>query len=236
MAEVLPFERPLGARPSGDGTEFRIWAPRPEHVVLRAGGRDHELADAGLGVLEVHASVRAGEDYVLVIDGVELPDPATRWQPGGLRGPSRVLGTGDFAWGDDGFAAPDLADSVIYELHVGTFTPEGTFEAVIPHLGGLRELGVTTIELMPVAEFPGVHGWGYDGVYPSAAHSAYGGPHGLQRLVDAAHAEGLAVLLDVVYNHVGASGTQALEAFGPYFTNRYETFWGRAMNFDDTQS
>ena len=122
---------------------------------------------------------------------------------------------------------------MISEVHVGTFTPEGTFDAVIPHLRALRELGITTIELLPVAEFPGAHGWGYDGVYLSAAHSAYGGPVALQRLVDAAHAEGLAVLLDVVYNHVGASGAQSLEAFGPYFTDMYETVWGKAMNYDD---
>jgi maltooligosyltrehalose trehalohydrolase len=231
---VLPFERPLGARPTAGGaTEFRVWAPRPERIALRAGGRDHELADGGLGVREGMLPVAPGEDYAYVIDGVELPDPASRWQPGALRGPSRVLDTSAFEWTDDGFTPPELADSVIYELHVGTFTPEGTFDAVIPHLAGLRGLGVTTIELMPVAEFPGRHGWGYDGVYLSAAHSAYGGPLALQRLVDAAHAAGLAVLLDVVYNHVGASGAQALEAFGPYFTDMYETVWGKAMNYDD---
>ena len=237
MAVVLPFERPLGARPTGDGaTDFRIWAPHADQLVLRAGGRDHELPDAGLGVREVSLPVAAGEDYAFVIDGVELPDPASRWQPGGLRGPSRVLDTGDFAWSDADFAAPDLEASVIYELHVGTFTPEGTFEAVIPHLAGLRELGITTIELLPVAEFPGRHGWGYDGVYLSAAQSSYGGPVELQKLVDAAHAEGLAVLLDVVYNHVGVSGVQALEAFGPYFTSAYETLWGKAMNYDGADS
>jgi maltooligosyltrehalose trehalohydrolase len=237
MAVVLPFERPLGARPTGEGaTEFRIWAPRPERVVLRAGGRDHELADGGLGVREVRAPVAAGEDYAYVIDGVELPDPASRWQPGGLRGRSRVLDPTDFTWTDADFAAPGLEDSVIYELHVGTFTPEGTFEAVIPHLAGLRELGITTIELLPVAEFPGRHGWGYDGVYLSAAQSSYGGPAALQKLVDAAHAEGLAMLLDAVYNHVGASGVQALEAFGPYFTDAYETVWGKAMNYDGADS
>ena len=125
---------------------------------------------------------------------------------------------------------------MLYELHVGTFTPEGTFEAAIPHLRGLRELGVTAIELMPVAEFPGRHGWGYDGVYISAAHSAYGGPLGLQRLVDAAHADGLAVILDVVYNHLGASGVQAMEAFGPYLTEKHATPWGKAINLDDAQS
>ena len=227
---ALPFERPLGARPTGAGaTEFRVWAPRAEVVVLRAGDADHELEPVGLGVHEGRLPVGPGEDYRYVLEGVELPDPASRWQPDGLRGPSRVFEP----HGAQDFDPPDLADSVIYELHVGTFTPEGTFDAVIPHLAGLRELGITTIELMPVAEFPGRHGWGYDGVYLSAAHSAYGGPEALQRLVAAAHAEGLAVLLDVVYNHVGASGVQALEAFGPYFTDQYETFWGKAMNYDD---
>jgi maltooligosyltrehalose trehalohydrolase len=230
----LPFERPLGARPIGDGrTEFRVWAPRAERIVLRAGGTDHEPAEAGLGVYEAVLPIAAGEDYVYVIDGVELPDPCSRRQPAGLRGPSRVLGTDAFAWTDEGFEAPALADSVIYELHVGTFTEVGTFDAVIPHLRGLRKLGVTTLELLPVAAFPGKNGWGYDGVYLSAAHEPYGGPEGLARLVDAAHAEGLAVLLDVVYNHVGASGGQALEAFGPYFTDKYETYWGKAINFDD---
>ena len=173
----LPFERPLGARPIGDGTTaFRVWAPRAERIALRAGGSDHELADAGLGVREAVLPVAAGEDYVFVIDGHELPDPCSRRQPAGLRGPSRVLDTAAFAWTDDGFEAPALADSVIYELHVGTFTEEGTFDAAIPHLRGLRELGVTTIELLPVAAFPGEHGWGYDGVYLSAAHEPYGGP------------------------------------------------------------
>jgi maltooligosyltrehalose trehalohydrolase len=230
----LPFERPLGARPTADGsTEFRVWAPRAGRIVLRAGGSDHELADAGLGVREAVLPVAAGEDYAFVVDGAELPDPCSRRQPAGLRGPSRVVDPAAFAWTDEGFEAPALADTVIYELHVGTFSEEGTFDAAIPHLRGLRELGVTTLELMPVAAFPGERGWGYDGVYLSAAHEPYGGPDGLQRLVDAAHGEGLAVLLDVVYNHVGASGARALEAFGPYFTDKYETFWGKAINFDD---
>jgi maltooligosyltrehalose trehalohydrolase len=125
---------------------------------------------------------------------------------------------------------------VIYELHVGTFTPEGTFEAAARHFSELAELGVTAVELMPIAEFPGHHGWGYDGVYLSAAHSAYGGPAGLTRLVETAHEHGLAVILDVVYNHVGASGVKALEAFGPYFTAKYETPWGKAINYDDAGS
>jgi maltooligosyltrehalose trehalohydrolase len=230
----LACERPLGAFCLGDGrAQFRVWAPSPDDVRLRVGGREHALSDAGLGVYEAVVAAEPGEDYVYVLDGTELPDPATRWQPEGLRGPSRLLDTA-FAWTDAGFAAPALRESVIYELHVGTFTPEGTFDAVIPRLRELRELGVTTIELMPVAEFPGRRGWGYDGVYLSAAQSSYGGPLGLQRLVDAAHGEGLAVVLDVVHNHVGASGTQALEAFGPYFTDKHETFWGRGINYDDS--
>src|SRR5262245_43365788 len=227
-----PFERRLGAFPLNQGTaEFRVWAPRPGRVTLRVDSREHPLEDAGHGIFEAVVDAAPGADYRYVLDGAELPDPASRWQPGGLRGQPRLLDPAAFAWTDDGWRRP--GDLVIYELHVGTFTPEGTFEAAIGHLRGLRELGVTAIELMPVAEFPGRHGWGYDGVYLSAAQSSYGGPLGLQRLVDAAHAEGLAVLLDVVYNHVGASGGKALEAFGPYFTSKYETAWGKAMNYDD---
>jgi maltooligosyltrehalose trehalohydrolase len=230
----LPVELPLGAFPlAGDRAEFRVWAPTPSDVRVRVGGREHALEPVGLGVHEVTVDARPGEDYVYVLDGAEHPDPATRWQPEGLRGPSRLVDPAAFAWTDAGFEPPALRDSVIYELHVGTFTPEGTFDAAIPRLAELRELGVTTIELMPVAEFPGRHGWGYDGVYLSAAQSSYGGPLALQRLVDAAHGEGLAVILDVVHNHVGASGTPALEAFGPYFTDKHESFWGRGMNYDD---
>jgi maltooligosyltrehalose trehalohydrolase len=237
MSGPFPFERRLGAFPTGDGrAEFRLWAPSRERVSLRVGDREHELEGAGFGVLEAAVEARPGEDYAYVVEGIEFPDPATRWQPHGLRGRSRLLDTGAFRWTDEGFEAPALCDSVLYELHVGTFTEEGTLDAAIPYLRGLRELGVTTIELMPLAAFPGRHGWGYDGVYISAAHDPYGGPEGLQRFVDAAHGEGLAVLLDVVYNHVGASGTQGLECFGPYFTSHYETPWGRAMNYDDADS
>jgi maltooligosyltrehalose trehalohydrolase len=233
-APIYPWERPLGAFPTPQGdTAFRVWAPRAPRIALRAGDREHALEDVGFGIHEAQLAVAPGEDYSFLVNGVEIPDPSTRWQPAGLRGPSRVLDAGAFTWTDDGFTPPTMHDLVIYELHVGTFTAEGTFEAAIAHLKELRELGVTAIELMPVAEFPGSRGWGYDGVYISAAHGPYGGPLGLQKLVDAAHAAGLAVLLDVVYNHVGASGVQALEAFGPYFTDRYETAWGRAINFDD---
>ena len=237
MTVEYPWERPFGARPGADGTtEFRVWAPRAESLALRVGGRDVGLADAGHGVREATTEAAGGDDYAFVVDGNELPDPCTRWQPGGLRGPSRVLDPASFEWSDGGFRPAPLADQVLYELHVGTFSREGTFDGAIPHLRELAEIGITAIELMPVAEFPGARGWGYDGVYLSAAHSAYGGPEGLARLVDAAHAEGLSVVLDVVYNHLGASGVKAMEAFGHYFTDKYETPWGRAINFDDEHS
>jgi maltooligosyltrehalose trehalohydrolase len=230
-----PWERALGAVPRGDGTvEFRVWAPRPERVDVRVGGIDHELRPEGFGVRSVRVPGRAGDDYAFVLDGRELPDPATRWQPKGLRGPSRIVDARAFEWTDAGWhGGAELREAVLYELHVGTFTPEGTFEAAIEHLPDLARIGVTHIEIMPVAEFPGARGWGYDGVYISSAQSSYGGPLAFQRLVDAAHANGLGVILDVVYNHVGASGAAALEAYGPYFTDKYSTFWGQAINYDD---
>ncbi len=230
----FPWERRLGATPTGDGlVEVRAWAPRAQALSVRIGSAEHPLADEGFGVRAARVPARAGDDYRLVLDGRALPDPCSRWQPRGLRGPSRIVDPRAFAWTDRGHRPPALRKLVVYELHVGTFTAEGTFDAAIAHLPALRELGITAIELMPVAEFPGARNWGYDGVYLTAAQSSYGGPLGLQRLVDGAHAAGLGVLLDLVPNHVGASGVRALEAFGPYFTERYETFWGPAMNYDD---
>jgi maltooligosyltrehalose trehalohydrolase len=193
---------------------------------VRADGRETPLERDG----EHWRGEFAGDDYLLVADGAAWPDPCSRSQPGGVRGPSRVLDTDAFRWTDGGWVPPSLDGLVLYELHVGTFTEEGTFEAAIPRLRGLRELGVTAVELMPVATFPGERGWGYDGLYASAPHPAYGGPEGLARLVDAAHAEGLGLILDVVYNHVGP-GNEALRAFGPYFTDRHETFWGDAIDY-----
>ncbi|MGZ4196362.1 MAG: malto-oligosyltrehalose trehalohydrolase [Solirubrobacteraceae bacterium] len=232
-APGFPWERPLGSRPLGDGTaEFRVWAPRAESIALRIGRHEHALDDAGYGIYEADVDVRPGDQYWYVVDGRRLPDPCSRSQPKGLRGPSSVL---DITPAERS-AAPGSAELVIYELHIGTFTAEGTFEAAAEHLGKLAEIGVTAIELMPVAEFPGHHGWGYDGVYISAPHSAYGGPTGLAKLVAAAHEHGLEVILDVVYNHVGASGVKALDRFGPYFTSKYETPWGDAINFDGADS
>ncbi|MEA2220966.1 MAG: maltooligosyltrehalose trehalohydrolase [Solirubrobacteraceae bacterium] len=232
--EPHPWERPLGATPVDDGlVEFRVWALHAGDVSVRVGDREHALTAAGGGVHEGRLAAQAGEDYVYVLGDEELPDPSSRHQPQGLRGPSRIVDPRAFAWTDERFEPRPLAEQVIYELHVGTFTQAGTFDAAIEHLPELARLGVTSIEVMPVAEFPGDHGWGYDGVYLSAAQSSYGGPEGLQRLVDAAHRAGLGVILDVVYNHVGASGNTALAAFGPYFTDKYSTFWGRAINYDD---
>jgi maltooligosyltrehalose trehalohydrolase len=235
---AYPWEAPLGAfpLPGGDATRFRVWAPRAREVLLEGGGRTHGLVDEGHGVRAAELPIRAGHDYAYIVDGTRLPDPASRWQPDGLRGSSRVLDPAEFTWTDADFTPPSLRDTVLYELHVGTFSPEGTFAGAIPHLAGLRELGVTTIELMPVAQFPGRHGWGYDGVYIDAVHSPYGTPHDLARLVDAAHAEDLAVVLDVVHNHLGASGVKAMEAFGPYLTDKYATPWGMAVNLDDAGS
>src|SRR4051812_9828515 len=212
---------------------FRVWAPRAKSLALRLRGEDVALPEPGhQGFYAVEADAEHGDDYVYVVDGAELPDPWSRWQPEGLRGPSRVFDARPVT----PFEAAPLAELVLYELHVGTFTPEGTFDSAIAKLPGLAAIGVNAIELMPVAEFPGRRGWGYDGVYLSAAQSSYGGPEALQRLVDAAHSNGIAVVLDVVYNHLGASGVKAMEAFGPYFTDKYETFWGKAINYDDEWS
>jgi maltooligosyltrehalose trehalohydrolase len=222
-----PWSRPFGAIPRDGRVDFRVWAPSAAAVAVRVGGETHELASGGDGVWESEIGAAPGDDYVFVLDGdKELPDPCSRFQPDGVRGPSRVVEIEP----PRPFDGVPLDELVLYELHVGTFTDEGTFDAAIPHLAALRDLGVTAIELMPVATFPGSRGWGYDGLYTFAPHPAYGGPAGLARLVDAAHAAGLGVILDVVYNHLGP-GNEALTAFGPYHRDDIETPWGSAMNF-----
>jgi maltooligosyltrehalose trehalohydrolase len=226
MASGDPWERPLGARLlDHELAEFRVWAPRPRSVALSLGDRVLPMEELGEGVHEVVGPAHAGDDYWFLLDGRALPDPCSRWQPEGLRGPSRVLASRPAVGLERG------EELVVYELHTGAFSPEGTFESGIPYLAALAELGIGAIEIMPVAEFPGRWGWGYDGVYISAAQSSYGGPAGLLRLVEAAHRVGLAVILDAVYNHVGASGVEALEAFGPYFTAALQTPWGRALDY-----
>jgi maltooligosyltrehalose trehalohydrolase len=165
----------------------------------------------------------------------ERPDPASHFQPEGVHGPSEIVDHAAFHWEDAGWKGLPLQSMVLYELHVGTFTTEGTFDAVIPRLSDLKDLGVNAIELMPVSQFPGTRNWGYDGAYPFAVQTSYGGPDGLKRLVKACHARGLAVVLDVVYNHLGPEGNY-LGDFGPYFTDKYRTPWGQAVNFDDAYS
>jgi maltooligosyltrehalose trehalohydrolase len=218
---------PFGAIPAGHGRAgFRVWAPHASAVSVRT-TRDTPLEEAGDGVWEGFAAAGPGDDYRFVLDGKVWPDPCSRSQPEGVRGSSRVVDTRfEIAPGP----RPTREELVLYELHVGTFTAEGTFDAAIPYLAGLAELGITAVELLPVATFPGDRGWGYDGVYLSAPHRAYGGPEGLARFVDAAHRAGLGVFLDVVYNHVGP-GSEALSAFGPYFTDRHSTPWGEAIDY-----
>ncbi len=235
---MTPDTRSLGAIYAGDGaTRFLVWAPYARDVELVVGGGDRRvrMQPSADGYFSVEAKASPGERYSFALDGGgALPDPASRSQPDGVHGPSAVADP-SFPWSDDGWRGLPLRQYVIYELHVGTYTPEGTFDAVIPHLSELRELGITAIELMPIAQFPGDRNWGYDGVFPFAAQNSYGGVDGLRRLVDACHAQGLAVVLDVVYNHLGPEGNYTGQ-FGPYTTDRYHTPWGRAINFSEAES
>jgi maltooligosyltrehalose trehalohydrolase len=216
--------------------EPRVWAPRARRLEAELPGGRHPLRPLDGGWWSGDEPLAPGTDYRLSLDGgPDLPDPRSPFQPEGVHGPSRSVDHGAHAWGDAGWRGAELADAVIYELHVGTFTPEGTFAAAAARLDHLVGLGVTAVEIMPVAEFPGERGWGYDGVDLYAPHHAYGGPEGLRRLVDACHARGLAAVLDVVYNHLGPDGNY-LGAYGPYFTDRYRTPWGEAVNLDGRQS
>ncbi|MEW6681455.1 MAG: malto-oligosyltrehalose trehalohydrolase [Nitrospirota bacterium] len=232
----------LGAGVQGpSAVRFRVWAPRAATIGVRLIGGSRpvvSLAPAGDGYFEgLVADVAPGSRYWYVLDGrVERPDPASRFQPEGVHGPSEVVDPKAFQWSDARWRGLPLDRMIIYELHVGTFSAQGTFDAIIPHLDYLRtELGVTAIELMPVAQFPGTRNWGYDGTYPFAPQASYGGPNGLKRLIDACHAKDLAVILDVVYNHLGPEGNY-LADFAPYFTDRYRTPWGQAINYDGPDS
>lgn len=230
--------RSCGARCQNDGSVFwQVWAPRAKQVelVLIDGGRSRAvpMQPGKRGFFHhTEAKVPESQRYAYRLDGgPERPDPCSLWQPDSMHGPSAVVCPERFAWTDGKWRGVPRQDLVFYELHVGTFTPQGTLEAVVPRLSELRDLGVTAVEIMPVAQFPGSRNWGYDGVLPYAAQNSYGGPHGLWKLVDACHAAGLAVFLDVVYNHLGPEGNYLAE-FGPYFTDRYKTPWGMAINYD----
>jgi maltooligosyltrehalose trehalohydrolase len=221
-----------------DQVRWRVWAPRAKRVelVLIDGGsrRRVGMEPEAQGHFSITQSgVAEGQRYAYSLDGgEERQDPCSLWQPDGVPGPSAVVRPENFRWTDRRWAGVAHEDLVIYELHVGTFTAEGTFEAIVPRLAALRELGVTALEVMPVNQFPGARNWGYDGVLPYAAQDTYGGPHGFAKLIDAAHAAGLAVILDVVYNHLGPEASFVHE-FGLYFTDKYRTPWGRAVNYDD---
>jgi len=229
----------LGANPLPDGRwEFLVWAPRSASVSIRiCDAKELIPMHGGTGGYH-HAALNLdpGTKYLYRLEGGrELPDPASRFQPEGVHGPSQLVDTRNFPWTDQGWRGHALPDSIFYELHVGTYTQEGTFGALISRLPALVELGITTLELMPVAQFPGERNWGYDGVYTFAPQNSYGGPESLRRFVNAAHSLGLSVALDVVYNHLGPEGNY-LSAFGPYFTDRYRTPWGQAVNFDGEYS
>ncbi|MFO7911436.1 MAG: malto-oligosyltrehalose trehalohydrolase [Desulfotignum sp.] len=218
-------------------TDMRVWAPKAFEVTLHSNKQKLAMTKEAGGWWHVDAPfVHHGVDYAFAVDGSgPFPDPRSFWQPNGIHGFSRRVDHSVFEWTDEGWQQPPLGSAVIYELHLGTFTREGTCDAAISRLDHLVELGITHVELMPVAQFSGDRGWGYDGVDLYAPHQAYGGPEGVKRLVDACHHRGLAVLLDVVYNHLGPAGNY-LNQFGPYFTDRYATPWGDAVNFDERYS
>jgi maltooligosyltrehalose trehalohydrolase len=223
----------------GGRCRFEVWAPRHAKVELHLLAPEDRYVILDPGERGYHRAmvdrVSPGALYFYRLSGnIERADPASSSQPQGVHGPSEVTAR-SFAWRAPGWRGIPLTEYVLYELHVGTYTAAGTFDAIIPHLAGLRDLGITAVELMPVAQFPGRRNWGYDGVFPFAVQHSYGGPEGLKRLVDACHEHGLAVALDVVYNHLGPEGNY-LRDFGPYFTARYQTPWGGAINFDGAGS
>jgi maltooligosyltrehalose trehalohydrolase len=219
--------------------EFTVWAPNARRVAVKLGDRSYPMTgpdDKGMWKASIEQA-GPGTDYAFLLDEDPrpYPDPRSQWQPHGVHGASRLYDQKAFSWSDCQWNAPPLDRAVIYELHIGTFTPQGTFDAAIERLEYLVELGITHVELMPVAAFPGSQGWGYDGASLFAVTEIYGGPDGLKRLVNACHARGLAVLLDVVYNHFGPVGNYS-GMFGPYRTEKHRTPWGDAVNFESERS
>lgn len=235
----MSWEPALGANVYGNATRFRVWAPEAETVeVVLDGGGAHGMAREADGFhAAVISGVGAGERYRYRVDGRgPFPDPASRYQPEGVHGPSEVVDWRHFPWTDGGWRGVDPGEVVLYELHTGTFTGEGTFAGAAEKLAYLKELGVTAVELMPVADFPGRWNWGYDGVAPFAPARCYGRPDDLRRLVDEAHRIGLAVYLDVVYNHLGPDGAYQSVYSRYYYSNVHESPWGKGINFDGAQS
>jgi malto-oligosyltrehalose trehalohydrolase len=228
---VLPF----GAEPVEGGTRFRLWAPRASAVTLCIEADDRKIPlgaekDGWFAVTTEHA--RPGTQYRYLVEGLKVPDPAARWQPGDVHGASEVIDPGAYEWHDDGWRGQPWEEIVLYELHTGTFSATGDFAGVQHHLDHLAELGVTAIELLPVADFPGRWNWGYDGVLLFAPDATYGRPEDLKRLVEACHARGLSIFLDVVYNHFGPDGNYLHHYAPAFFTERHQTPWGAAINYD----
>jgi len=218
------------------GCDFHLWAPSAQQVLLRLIQQGHTcdfvMSRDADGHFTLEAQAAPVDRYFYIVDeGKPVPDPVSRLLPEGVHGPTEIVDPRTFAWTDSEWRGLGLKEAIIYELHIGTFTPDGTLDAAMEKLPYLKKLGITAIELMPVAAFPGVRNWGYDGVSLYSVHAAYGGPEALRRFVDAAHAAGLAVILDVVYNHLGPEGNY-LRLFGPYFTDKHQTPWGEAINYD----
>ncbi|WP_276088042.1 malto-oligosyltrehalose trehalohydrolase [Pedobacter sp. JY14-1] len=234
--DINVLKRNIGLNEHGGSWTFRVWAPQAKRVAIeleKSGERIYlEAEGRGYWGTETTAIVEGDRYRIVLDDDRRLPDPAALAQPEGVHGPSMAVRLGGYDWEDTGWKNPDLKDYIIYELHTGTFSDAGDFEGIASKLDYLAELGITAIELMPVAAFPGKRNWGYDGVFPFAVQWNYGGADGLRRLVECCHEKGLAVILDVVYNHLGPEGN-CLSEFGPYFTEKYRTPWGNAINFDD---
>jgi maltooligosyltrehalose trehalohydrolase len=219
-----------------DSCRFTVWAPEKNQMTLHIVDpfdKEFQMQKNERGYFSVEVQTKdKGLRYFFKPDGKkDFPDPASQFQPDGVHGPSQTIDHPAYEWDDSGWKGLPINEMIIYELHVGLFTPEGTFESIISRLNDLKNVGINTIELMPIAQFPGNRNWGYDGVFPYAVQNSYGGPTGLKKLVDACHQKGIAVLLDVVYNHLGPEGNY-FSQFGPYFTNKYHTPWGEAINLD----
>ncbi|MGJ3251383.1 MAG: malto-oligosyltrehalose trehalohydrolase [Elainellaceae cyanobacterium] len=232
----------IGATYLGHGQcEFTVWAPQHQNVAVEIVAPDPKVislepADERGYWTTTIGGLSADTQYRYQLDGeTSYPDPASHWQPDGVRGASQVVDHHAFSWTDSNWKGISLEDLIVYELHVGTFTPDGTFEAIADRLDDLKDLGINAIEIMPVSAFPGDRNWGYDAAYPYAVQHSYGGPDGLKRLVNRCHEAGFAVILDVIYNHFGPEGNYTSQ-FAPYFTGRYNTPWGKAINFDDAHS
>ena len=235
------MKRKIGAIISADNIcEFIVWAPFAKHVKVKIFSPDEQEVplrkdEYGYWKTKVEGIKEGTLYYYKIDDKIERPDPASLSQPEGVHGLSEVVRLDDFNWTDENWPGLPLKDLIIYELHVGTFTEKRTFDGIVDKLPYLKDLGINAIEIMPVAQFPGLRNWGYDGVYPFAVQKSYGGIKGLQNLVNECHHQGIAIILDVVYNHMGPEGNY-LSDFGPYFTGKYKTPWGKAINFDDAYS